>query len=351
MAERSVRVVVLKSHARETPVTESNFGVETRSLPGLANGEILLQTLELSPDPYMRGRMTGLESYLPKLPLNEPIQGFGVARVVESRHSAYQPGQVLLGVIDWSDYSLWREGKDQTGLSQGIGVDSNRLLPVSPYAVPYARALDVVGMTGITAHLAMMEVAKPQPGETVVISAAAGSVGSIAGQIAKLCGARVIGIAGTEEKCGLLIGRLGFDAALNYKSRTLASDLRDLVPKGADVYVDNVGGALGQMVMSQMSWPARIVQIGQISTYGDKSGWTPEAVHPVHDSRLAPVRFHATMFSDRIPGALTQLGLWLEEGKVIGLDTVYDGIENAPKAFIGLMQGENIGKMRIHLAD
>ena len=161
MSNKTTRVVVLKGYANGTAITESHFGVESRNLPEISNGEMLLQTLELSPDPYMRGRMTGIDTfYLPQLALNEVIRGFGVARIVSSKNPAWEPGQVVYGMIEWADYSIWAGG-DNTNLSIVVGGDG--LVPITPYAKPYARALDVVGITGITAYFAITEMAKPQP--------------------------------------------------------------------------------------------------------------------------------------------------------------------------------------------
>jgi NADPH-dependent curcumin reductase CurA len=351
MASGTTRVVVLKKYANGTAVTESHFGIEQRPLPELTEDEILLQTLELSPDPYMRGRMMGLDNfYLPQLPLNEAIRGFGVARVIGSAHAAYKPGEIVYGIVEWAERSVWND-RHKTDLSAVVGGDGSGLKPISLYARPYARALDVVGITGITAYFAVTEVAKPRPGETVLISSAAGSVGSIAGQIAKLRGSRVIGLAGSDEKCRVLTERLGFDAALNYKSSSFEARLREVMPQGPDVYIDNVGGALSQTVMLQMRWPARVVDIGQISTYDDEGGgWTVD-LRPIHNNCLQLNGYHPLIFVDYFPAALAQLGHWLQSGKIVALDTVLNGIENAPKAFTGLFRGANVGKMILHVAD
>jgi NADPH-dependent curcumin reductase CurA len=349
--DQSTRVVVLKNYANGKTITESDFGIERRALPELSKGAVLLETLELSPDPYMRGRMMGIDNfYLPQLKLNEVISGFGVARVLASKIPEYQPGQIVYGIIDWADRSVW-DGSNKTDLSYVVGGGGSGLIPISPYAKPYARALDVVGITGITAYFAVTEVAKPQPWETMLISSAAGSVGSIAGQIAKLRGARVIGLAGSDEKCRALTERLGFDAALNYKSASLETQLRHLMPKGPDVYVDNVGGSLSQMIMSQMRWPARIVEIGQISTYDDVGGGWITDVRPIHNNCLQFTGYHPGIFLDYFPSAVAQLGHWLETGRMIALNTVVNGIDNAPKAFTGLFRGDNVGKMLLHVAD
>ena len=295
--------------------------------------------------------MTGLDNfYLPQLALNETIRGFGVARVLGSANPEYRPGDVVYGIVEWAEHSVWNS-RNKTDLSVVVGGDGSGLKPISPHAKPYARALDVVGITGITAYFAVTEVAKPRPGETTLISSAAGSVGSIAGQIAKLRGSRVIGLAGSDEKCRVLTERLGFDAALNYKSPSLQAELGRTMPRGPDLYIDNVGGALSQTVMSQMRWPARVVDIGQISTYDDEGGgWTVD-LRPIHNNCLQLNGYHPLIFVDYFPAALAQLGHWLQSGRIVALDTVVRGIENAPKGFTGLFRGANVGKMIVHVAD
>ena len=345
------RVIILNGYANGTAIEESHFGIETRPLRPLAGGELLLQTLELSPDPYMRGRMTGVDTfYLPQLPIGEVIEGFGVARVVESRNKDYQVGQVVYGMIEWADYSIW-SGGNEGDLATVTGGGKAGLTPIHPDATPYARALDVIGITGLTSYFCITEFAKPQPWETVLVSSAAGSVGSISGQLAKLRGARVIGLAGSDEKCRVLTERLGFDAALNYKSPTLEANLLELMPNGPDVYLDHVGGSLSQKIMNQMRWPARVIEIGQISTYDDVGGgWTMD-VRPVHNNCLQFTGYQPLIFVDLFPGALAQLGYWLKTGRIVALDTTFNGLENAPKAFTGLFRGDNVGKMVVHLAE
>ena len=351
MSERETRVVTLKSYANGTAITEANFGIETRTLPAITDGQYLLQTLELSPEPYMRGRMTGVDNfYLPQLPLNQAVSGFGVARVIESKHPRYKGGEVVYGMIDWAEHAIW-SGGDNSNLSIVAGGDDSGLRPISIYAKPFARALDVLGVTGLTAYFGVTEVIKPMPNETVVISSAAGSVGSIAGQIAKIRGAKVVGIAGSEEKCRVLTEKLGFDAAISYKSATFSEDLRAATGKAPDVYIDNVGGSVSQTVMLQMNWPGRVLEIGQISTYDDEGGGWKMDLRPIHDNCLQFNGYHPLRFVDYFPGALAQLGHWLDTGRIKALDTVLNGIENAPKAFAGMLRGANTGKMLVHLAD
>jgi NADPH-dependent curcumin reductase CurA len=344
VSNRTTRCVTLNSYANGTALSESHFSLENKTLAPLAEGEVLLQTLVLSPDPYMRGRMTGAQNFfLPQFELLVPLVGFGVARILESGNPAYQPGQIVHGAIEWAQMSKW--GGD--ALLAGLG----SLQILDSQLKPYHRALDVLGITGLTAYFGVLEVAQPRRGETMLISGAAGSIGSIVGQIAKIRGARVIGLAGSDRKCAVLKEQLGFDAALNYRSPSLAGQLRELMPIGPDIYYDNVGGALSQMVMKQMQRPARVIECGQISTYDEQGGGWNVDVRPIHGNGLRWEGFTPVQFMEFFPGALAQLGHWLRNGKVIALETVINGFENAPRSLAGLFRGENIGKMLLHVAD
>jgi len=340
---RTTRFLVLDRFANGTALSESHFSLERKTLSALAEGEVLLQTLVLSPDPYMRGRMTGVENYfLPQFELRVPLVGFGVARILESRNPGYQPGQIVHGSIEWAEVSTW--GGDVRIASLG------KLEILNPELKPYRRALDVLGITGLTAYFGALEVARPRRGETMLISGAAGSIGSIVGQIAKIRGARVIGLAGTEQKCAVLKDQLKFDAALNYRSASLENELRALMPGGPDIYFDNVGGALTQTVMKQMQRPARVIECGQISTYDEEGGGWNVDIRPIHGNGLRWEGFTPVQFLEFFPGALAQLGYWLRTGKVIALETVIDGFENAPRSLAGLFRGDNIGKMLLQVA-
>jgi NADPH-dependent curcumin reductase CurA len=346
VTNRTTRCVVLNSYANGTALTESHFSLQSKRLAPPAEGEVLLQTLALSPDPYMRGRMTGVENFfLPQFELRVPLVGFGVARILESNNRAYQPGQIVHGTIEWAELSKWGAGSQ---LVAGLG----SLEILDPQLKPHRRALDVLGITGLTAYFGALEVARPRRGESMLISGAAGSIGSIVGQIAKkVRGARVIGLAGSDRKCAVLTEQLGFDAALNYRSTTLEQQLRELMGTGPDVYFDNVGGDLTQMVMKQMQRPARVIECGQISTYDQQGGgWTLD-IRPIHGQGLSWEGFTPVQFVEFFPAALAQLGHWLRNGKLIALETVINGFENAPQSLAGLFRGDNIGKMLLHVAD
>ena len=344
MNNHTTRFVVLNDYANGVALSESHFSLQSKTLAPLAEGEVLLQTLVLSPDPYMRGRMTGVENFfLPQFDLRVPLIGFGVARILESKNPAFQSGQIVHGSIEWAERSTWG--------GEGMVASLGQPEIVDPQLKPIRRALDVLGITGLTAYFGALEVARPRRGETMLISGAAGSIGSIVGQIAKIRGARVIGIAGSDEKCAVLKDQLGFDATLNYRSASLESQLRELMPYGPDVYFDNVGGALTQTVMNQMQRPGRVIECGQISTYDQQGGGWNLDIRPIHGNGLSWEGFTPLQFVEFFPGALAQLGYWLRIGKVKALETVIEGFENAPRSLAGLFRGENIGKMLLHVAD
>ena len=343
MSNHTTRFVVLNDYANGVALNESHFSLQSKTLAPLAEGEVLLQTLVLSPDPYMRGRMTGVENFfLPQFELRVPLIGFGVARILESKNPEFQPGQIVHGSIEWAERSTWG--------GEGLVASLGKPEIIDPQLKPYRRALDVLGITGLTAYFGALEVARPRRGETMLISGAAGSIGSIVGQIAKIRGARVIGIAGSEDKCAVLKD-LGFDATLNYRSASLEGQLRELMPFGPDIYYDNVGGALTQTVMNQMQRPGRVIECGQISTYDQQGGGWNLDIRPIHGNGLSWEGFTPLQFVEFFPGALAQLGYWLRSGKVKALETVIEGFENAPRSLAGLFRGENIGKMLLHVAD
>jgi NADPH-dependent curcumin reductase CurA len=314
------------------------------SIPELKDGQVLLKTLALSVDPYMRGQMTGLANYfLPQFELERPVMSLGVARVVESRNPAHRAGDLVQGFMEWSDYSI---GSGAT-LVPGIG----DLTPVDPKIGKLSHALGVFGLNGLTAFFGILGVAKPRRGETMVLSGAAGGIGVLAGQIARIMGARVIGLAGAEQKRKVLVEQLGFEAALDYRSEKLADELTALAPHGPDFYFDNVGGAVSQTVMGIMRRPARVIECGQISTYNEAGGgWTVD-IRPIHANGLRWESFTTAHFNEFAPAAVAQMAYWVRAGKIIALETEYHGLEAAPRAMAGLLRGENIGKMVVTIAD
>jgi NADPH-dependent curcumin reductase CurA len=341
MADRN-RFVTLNRYVAGGRVDESIFSLGEGVVPVPAEGEVLLRPLALSIDPYLRGQMTGIDTfYLPQFALGSPLTSLGVGRVVESRHPDFAPGAVLQGVMQWADYSLWSDSDNL----KGVGA----LGPVDPSIDKLSHALGIYGLNGMTALFGILGVARPEPGDTMLISGAAGGIGAIAGQIARIMGARVIGLAGSQAKCETLVRELGFDAALDYRSATLADDLREVMPRGPDIYFDNVGGAISQTVMNMMRRHARVVECGQISTYDDDDGgWTVD-IRPIHSNGLVWESFTTAHFAEFYPGALAQLVHWVRAGKIKVLETEHRGLEAAPRAMAGLLRGENIGKMVVTL--
>jgi hypothetical protein len=321
-------------------LTEDHFAIREHDVRALGPDEVLLETLALSVDPYLRGAMTGLDRYyLPQFEFDRPINSMGVARIVDSRLDGYVAGDIVLGAIDWSDVSVL--GAEDIAARRVSGGSLVRLaLPLRPLA----HYLGVLGTTGITAFFGIVGATRPRRGETLVLSGAAGGVGSVAGQIARLLGARVIGLAGSPKKCELLVEQLGFDAALDYRSPTLTADLLAVAPAGPDIYFDNVGGDVSQTVMSTMRRPARVIECGQISSYDDPDGGWRVDIRPIHEHGLRLESFTPSHFGDFRPGAVAQLSHWLDTGQLIALDTAYTGLEEVPIAFLDMFRGGNVGK-------
>jgi NADPH-dependent curcumin reductase CurA len=341
--ERTNRFVALNRYVDGGPINESHFSLHQASIPELTDGQVLLQTLGLSVDPYMRGQMTGLDNYfLPQFEIGRPVMSLGVARVVESRNPDHNPGDLVQGFMDWADYSNWAGAT----LVPGIG----GLTPVDPKIGKLSHALGVFGLNGLTAFFGILGVARPRRGETMVLSGAAGGIGVLAGQIARIMGARVIGLAGAEKKRKVLVEQLGFDAALDYRSKNLAEELLALTPQGPDLYFDNVGGVVSQSVMGIMRRPARVIECGQISTYNEAGGgWTVD-IRPIHANGLRWESFTTAHFNEFAPAAIAQMAHWVRAGRIIALETEHQGLETAPRAMAGLLRGENIGKMVVTIA-
>jgi NADPH-dependent curcumin reductase CurA len=336
------RFVILNRHVDGGQLDETDFSIKTEEPPEVADGQILLRTLALSIDPYLRGRMTGIDNFfLPQFVLGAPISSLGVARVVSSRNPRYKTGDIVKGVMDWSDFSVFREADslENVGALHLLDPDLGKL----------SHSLGVFGLNGLTAYFGMVDVARPKQGETVLISGAAGGIGSLAGQIAKIMGARVIGIAGSQAKRDVLVHELGFDEALDYRSASFAEDLGKVMTNGPDIYFDNVGGSVSQIVMHSMRRRARVVECGQISTYEQAGGgWTVD-IRPIHANGLRWESFTTAQFEEFVPGALAQLAHWVKTEKLIALETVHQGLESAPSAMVGVLRGTNVGKMVVEL--
>jgi NADPH-dependent curcumin reductase CurA len=317
---------------------ESDFRLVEAPVPTPGPGQFLVQSLYLSVDPYMRGRMNAAKSYAPPVELGGVMVGGVVGQVVESHHPRFAAGEIVEGYFGWQQYAV----------SDGAGVRK-----VDPSLAPISTALGVLGMPGLTAYFGLLEIGKPQPGETVVVSGAAGAVGSLVGQIAKIQGCHVVGIAGTDEKVRYVVEELGFDSAFNYKSaRNCRAKLKTLCPQGIDVYFDNVGGAITDAVIPLLNVRARLVICGQISQYNlERPEMGPRWLWALIVKQARAEGFLVFQFADRLEEGIRQMAQWLKEGKLKYRENIIEGLENAPRAFIGMLKGENIGKQLVKVAD
>ncbi|MCZ6503115.1 MAG: NADP-dependent oxidoreductase [Gammaproteobacteria bacterium] len=340
MNERTNTRIVLKSRPLGMP-TDGNFDIQSVPVTSPGDNEMLLRTLWLSLDPYMRGRMSDRESYAKPLELGDVITAGVVSQVVESNNTDYPTGTIVSGMYGWQSYAIAKP-------------DDYRLFKVDPGLAPISTAVGITGMPGQTAYFGLLEVGKPKPGETVVVSAASGAVGSVVGQIARIKGCRAIGIAGGKTKCDYVVNELGFDACIDYKEADFPQKLAEACPDGVDVYFENVGGAILDAVAPLLNKGARVPVCGFISAYNATSEdqiRMPDVVlgaleHPP-ESRF----FVVTEWIDEFEEAARVLGNWIKEGKLKYRETIVAGIENAPSAFRMLFTGENFGKLMIKVAD
>jgi NADPH-dependent curcumin reductase CurA len=315
-------------------VTEDNFRVETAPVPAPKDGEVLVKNLWLSLDPYMRGRMNDTKSYAAKQEIGEVMIGGTVGEVIDSKNPKFAPGDKVVGMLGWQQY----------GISTGVGLNK-----IDASKVPASAFLGVLGMPGVTAWVGLLDICQPKAGETVVVSAASGAVGSVVGQIAKLKGCRAVGIAGGREKCDYVVKELGFDACVDYKAGKLNEDLKAALPKGVDCYFENVGGEILDTTLRHMSPFSRIAVCGLISQYNATQPYGVKNFHSILTNRIKVQGF---IVSDRMElwaKALPELIGWVASGKIKYRETVAQGLENAPKAFIGLLKGENFGKQLVKL--
>jgi NADPH-dependent curcumin reductase CurA len=324
------RRVTLASRPNGFP-KESDFALDEVDVPGLGNGEVLVRVRYLSVDPYQRGRMSEARSYAQPLELGDVITSQSIGEVMESDDGRFSPGDLVLGQLGWQEYAVARGG-------------ALRLVP--PGLEPPTLALHAVGATGLTAYFGLFDVGKPRAGDTVVVSGAAGAVGQIVGQLAKLAGCRTVGIAGGEEKARELVELYRYDVAVDYKNDNLADALRG---ERVDVYFDNVGGEISQAVHRRLTIGARIVICGQISQYNEAR---PEpSFHPglliVYRARMEG--FLINDYAHRFGEGVMRLANWVASGDLRWREDVTDGLENAPRAFIGMLNGANRGKALVKL--
>ena len=315
-------------------VTEANFRIVETPVPKPGEGQILVRNHFLSLDPYMRGRMNDTKSYAAKQELNEVMVGGTVGEVIESNHAKFKAGDTVRGMYGWQQY----------GCSDGAGVQK-----IDASRVPMSAFLGVLGMPGVTAWVGLLDICAPKAGETVVVSAASGAVGSVVGQLAKLKGCRAVGIAGGKAKCDYVIGELGFDACVDYKAGRLREDLKAAVPGGVDCYFENVGGEILDAVLARMNAFSRIAVCGLISQYNATEPYGVKTFQSILTNRI---KMQGFIVSDRLElwgKALPELIGWVASGKIKYRESVAQGLENGPRAFIGLLKGENFGKQLVKL--
>ncbi|MFI5779754.1 NADP-dependent oxidoreductase [Nocardia sp. NPDC051570] len=333
--------IVLASRPSGMPA-EQNFRTETVELPAPGAGEALLQTLYLSLDPYMRGRMSDAPSYAPPVRIGQPMVGATVSRVLESTDPALAPGDTVLGYGGWRSHSV---------------EPLRQLRKLDATVAPVTTALGVLGMPGFTAYSGLLTIGRPQPGETVVVAAATGPVGSAVGQIAKIKGAHTVGIAGGPKKVALLKDRFGFDIALDHRAPDFADRLAAATPDGIDVYFENVGGAVFDAVLPRLNPFARIPVCGLVADYNatelppgpDRLG---RFMSTVLRKSLTVRGFIQSEFApDQFGDFLSEMGGWIRDGRVHYLEDIVDGLEHAVEAFGGLLVGKNLGKLIVEVAD
>jgi NADPH-dependent curcumin reductase CurA len=312
------------------------FETTNETIKDVNEGEVLLKTLYVSVDPYLRGRMNNSKSYVAPFNLNEPITSGLVAEVIKSKNKNFAEKDIVAGMLNWSEYQT----SDGTGL---IKVNAS----VSPLSVYQG----ILGMPGLTAFLGLTKIGQPKAGETVVISGAAGAVGLLVGQIAKILGCYVVGIAGSDEKVNMLKSEFGFDAAINYKTTNkMHKAIADACPSGVDVYFDNVGGDISDGVIMNINKFARIAICGAISVYNETRipvGPRLQGMLLVNSSLMQG--FIVNDFAEHFPEAIKQLSEWYLAGKIKNKETVIEGFDNIPQAFLGLFDGTNTGKMMVKI--
>lgn len=330
------KTILLKNRPKGTPtIADFEFVTEETNLT-IANGELLLETLYVSVDPYLRGRMSEAKSYVPPFELNKPIHSGVIAKVTASKNEQFKEGDYVSGMLDWKTQQV----------STGEG-----LLKVDPSKAPLSAYLGILGMTGLTAYLGLTQIGKPVAGETLVVSGAAGAVGSVVGQIGKILGLRVIGIAGTDEKVEMLTSKFGFDAGINYNTtENMVAAIQQAAPDGVDIYYDNVGGTISDAVLFNINKFARMVICGAISAYNNTELPKGLSVQPFLVKKSALMQgFIVSNYAEKFPETMKQLSGWLAEDKLTYTETVVEGFDNIPTAFIDLFEGKNTGKMIVKI--
>src|SRR5215469_10719112 len=330
------RIVLASRPAGEPKL--SDFRTEEYQVPTPGEGQVLLRTIWLSLDPYMRGRMSDAASYATPVPVGGVMEGGTVSEVIASNNPGFAKGDIVQSRAGWQTHAL----------SDGKG-----LAKIDPKIAPISTAVGVLGMPGMTAYTGLLEIGKPKAGETVVVAAASGAVGSAVGQIAKIKGARAVGIAGGKDKCDFVKKELGFDECLDHRDPDLAAKLKEACPKGIDVYFENVGGAVFEAVFPLLTNFARMPVCGLIAHYNDTDAkppkWAASMMRAVLTKRLTIRGFIVSDFASRHADFLRDMSAWVREGKVKYKEFVTEGLDSAPTAFMGLLKGANFGKQLVRV--
>ena len=327
-----IKTIVLKNRPEGKPTLQDFEFVTDEAELSIKDGELLLGTAYVSVDPYLRGRMSDAKSYVPPFELKKPIHSGVIAKVLESKNDKFKTSDYVSGMLDWKTKQV----------STGEG-----LLKVDGSKAPLSAYLGILGMTGLTAYCGLTQIGKSKAGETLVVSGAAGAVGSVVGQIGKILGLRVIGIAGTDEKVEQLKTKFGFDEGINYNTtENMTAAIAEAAPNGVDIYFDNVGGPISNTMFFNINQFARLVICGAISVYNNTEVPKSISVQPFLVKNSALMQgFIVSNYSEIFPEAMKQLSTWLAEGKLTYTETVVNGFDEIPNAFIGLFEGKNKGKM------
>ena len=325
---------VVLAHRPVGWVKESDFSILEAETPAVGEKQILVEVRYLSLDPYMRGRMNDSKSYAAKVEIGDVMVGGAVGEVVESKHPRFAVGDAVVGSFGWQEHAV----------SDGTGVMKvDRKVPLSAY-------LGAVGMPGVTAWVGLLDIGAPRAGETVVVAAASGAVGSVVGQLAKIHGCRAVGIAGGKEKCDYVVNELGFDACVDHRAPDLEEALRAATPKGIDVYFENVGGEILDLVLGRLNAFARIPLCGLVSQYNAQEPYAVKHFGALLTNRVKLQGFIVSEHMDRWPPALAELSTLVAEGRLKYRESISDGLDSAPRAFIGMLKGENFGKQLVKIS-
>lgn len=335
MIPKTHRRVVLARRPPGEPV-EDDFRIEEVPVPEPGPREVLVRVIYLSLDPYMRGRMRDMASYAPPVAIGEVMTGGTVGEVVKSNHPDFKVGDIVEDRLGWQEYAV---------------AGGPLLRKIDPSIAPISTANGILGMPGMTAYFGLLEIGQPKPGETVVVSAASGAVGQVVGQLARIMGCRAVGIAGGPDKCRFVTETLGFDDCIDYKATgDLDAALRMACPNGIDVYFDNVGGRVSDAVFRNLNFWARVALCGSISQYNAAAPeMGPRLLGTFVGRRVRMQGFIVFDFVQRYGPALRQMGEWVKSGRLKFREDIVDGLENAPRAFIGLLNGKNFGKLQIRV--